>query len=139
MPDLVPLLDAAETEGFDMMRRLADNWREGTNRFDRPGEVLLGVYLDEGTVERGLVAIGGLNIDPYLDDRALGRIRHVYVLPRARSLGVGKALVAELLERARTHFERVRLRTVTDEGSRFYEALGFEVTEEPDATHTLGL
>lgn len=139
MPALVPLLDAAETEGFDMVRRLADGWREGTNRFDRPGEVLLGVCVDEGVVDRDLVAVGGLNVDPYLDDRAVGRIRHVYVVPRARSLGVGKALVAELVENARTHFERVRLRTVTDEGSRFYEALGFEVTEERHATHTLAL
>ena len=41
LPDDIGLLaDAAEKEGFRVVRRLMNEWSSGGNRFDRPGETL---------------------------------------------------------------------------------------------------
>ncbi len=125
---------AARTEGFGMMSELLESWESGANRFDRTGEILL--VVSDG---HQAIAVGGLNIDPYIDEPGVGRIRHVYVASDFRGLGVGADLVTVLLDHARESFDRVRVRTVTDDGSRFYEALGFERTEEEYATHTVTL
>lgn len=47
-------------EGFNMLRRLEDNWLSGHNRFDRPGEKLIGA-----SVEGFIIGVCGLNIDPF--------------------------------------------------------------------------
>ena len=73
-----------------------------------------------------IVAVGGLNVDPYTSDHSIGRVRHVYVSRSARRRGVGKLLVLEIIEAARDSFRQLRLRTNTDEGDRFYRALGFQ-------------
>ena len=114
------------------MHRLVDEWRTGTNRFDQPGEILLGAFTDGR-----LLGIGGLNRDPYASDARTGRVRHVYVVPQARRSGVGQVLVERIVAEAFRSFERVRLRTMTAEGAAFYAALGFVETDEPDATHRL--
>jgi N-acetylglutamate synthase-like GNAT family acetyltransferase len=128
--DISRLLDAERLEGHRLVKRLADEWEDGTNRFDQPGEIAL-----EARLAGDLVAVGGLNRDPYLDDPEVGRLRHVYVSPEARGSGVGRNLVEALVWHARLTFSRVRLRTVTTDGSRFYVALGFEEVDEPEATH----
>lgn len=126
-----PLLRVSRAEGHDLVERLVDDWEDGSNRFDRPGEVAL-----EARLGSRLVGVGGLNRDPYLDDPTVGRIRHVYVSPDARGLGVGRVLVMSLVEHARGHFSRVRLRAGPAEASGFYLRLGFDVTpDESDATH----
>lgn len=128
--DISRLLDAERREGHSLVRRLVDEWEDGTNRFDAPGEIAFEVR-DDGD----LVAVGGLNRDPYIDDPHVGRIRHVFVSPDVRGNGVGRRLVRALIGHAEPTFSRVRLRTVTPEGSRFYLALGFDETDEPNATH----
>lgn len=128
--DVGLLLDASMIEGYDFVERLVRDWEAGSNRFDRSGEILLQVRGDGG-----LVAVGGLNVDPYLDDPTVGRIRHVYVLPSARRSGVGSLLVRTLVWHARGRFSRVRLRVGTPRGGPFYEALGFSPIDEPNATH----
>lgn len=130
--DLGVLLEASISEGYDFVERLVTSWEDGSNRFDRPGEVLLQVRSTSG-----LVGIGGLNVDPYLDDSSVGRIRHVYVLPSARRAGVGSVLVESLVAGAWGNFTRVRLRVGTPRSGSFYEAIGFETTDEPDATHEI--
>lgn len=129
-PDIGRLLDAARDEGHNLVSRLIDDWRDGSNRFDQPGEVLAEVRRD-GI----LCAVGGLNIDPYIDDPTVGRIRHVFVHPDRRRRGVGRILIEFLVDRARGHFARVRLRSLYEPGPPFYAALGFAPSEEPDATH----
>ena len=127
------LLRVSRLEGHDLVERLVDDWKDGSNRFDRPGELAL-----EARLGPRLVGVGGLNLDPYLDDPGVGRIRHVYVSPDARSLGVGRVLVMTLVEHARGRFSRVRLRAGDTEASGFYVRLGFdEAPDEPDATHRL--
>lgn len=133
--DIEALLRASLAEGHDLVKRLVDDWNEGSNRFDRPGEIAL-----QARLGARLVGVGGLNRDPYLDDPAVGRIRHLYVLPDARHRGVGRSLVFTLIDQARATFRRVRLRTGQPEASQLYVALGFEETgDEPDATHVFWL
>jgi GNAT superfamily N-acetyltransferase len=98
------------------------------NRFEREGEILLGVFRGAG-----LIGVGGLNRDPYLGDPAVGRLRHIYVLGAERREGVGRRIVERLLEHARQRFARVRLST--GRAASFYEKLGFEPTDEANATH----
>lgn len=131
--DVQVLLRVSREEGHNLVSRLVDDWEDGSNRFDRPGEVAL-----EARLGSRLVGVGGLNRDPYLDDPGVGRIRHVYLSPDARGLGVGRVLVMSLVEHARGHFSRVRLRTGDAKASGFYLRLGFEeAPDEPDATHQL--
>ena len=61
--DITALLEASQTEGHNLVRHLLDEWNDGSNRFDAPGEALF-----EARVGPRLAAIGGLNRDPYLDD-----------------------------------------------------------------------
>lgn len=129
-PDIERLLVTAREEGHYLVSRLVDEWEDGTNRFDLPGEVLAEMRCD-----RSLCAIGGLNVDPYLEDPTVGRIRHVFVHPSHRRCGVGQALVGFLLDHAANRFRRVRLRSDREPGPQFYAALGFVTTEEPNATH----
>lgn len=133
--DIARLLGESLADGHHLVKRLVDEWDDGSNRFDRPGEIALGARLGGK-----LVGVGGLNRDPYLEDPAVGRIRHLYVSPGARRQGVGRSLVVALVDAARPTFRRVRLRTSQPEASLLYQALGFEETgDEPNATHVFRL
>jgi GNAT superfamily N-acetyltransferase len=123
--------DAAR-EGYTFLDRLAEEWASGANRFDGSGEVLCGC-LDGGN----LVAVGGVNRDPFLDDPRIGRIRRVYVRPAWRNHKLGTALVLWLLDFARPSFEVVRLRAENPGAARLYERLGFLRIDDPNATHIL--
>jgi GNAT superfamily N-acetyltransferase len=127
-------LSALELEslatGFGMVKRLRLAWEDGSNRFDGEGEIFLGAF-DDGR----LIGVGGLSRDPYLDDARTGRVRHVYVLKDERRTGIGRRLVGQILDHARTAFDRVRLSTA--HAAEFYEALGFAPTDEEGATHRL--
>jgi GNAT superfamily N-acetyltransferase len=129
-PALEPLLSESRREGFRFLERLRADLESGANRFDAPGEALLGVYRDAE-----LVAVGGLNRDPYSRDAGTGRLRHLYVHPELRGTGIGRALVDALVSAARPHFGVLRLRTDTTAAARFYEKLGFVPDSSPQATH----
>ncbi|WP_193726822.1 GNAT family N-acetyltransferase [Paenibacillus guangzhouensis] len=79
------LLEESISEGYKFVQKLIDDYTVGSNKFNRSGETLFVAIIDEE-----VVGIGGLNIDPYLDLNDVGRLRHLYVLPRYRSSGVGK-------------------------------------------------
>jgi GNAT superfamily N-acetyltransferase len=124
---------ASEREGYEFVRRLEREWHSGQNRFDRSGERLLGAE-----ASGQLVAVGGINRDHYLDDPRVGRVRHVYVLPEHRSIGVGGVLVRALIDAGRESFDSIRLRAATTRSDTFYARLGFRKVEgEPGATHVL--
>lgn len=129
--ELQPLIDASRAEGYEFVQRLWDEYQAGENRFDGKGALLLGVY-----AEGRLIAVGGVQPDPYLGDPAVGRIRHVYVLPDQRRGGVGRLLVQALMARSASAFSMFTLRTPTEHGRAFYESLGFSSTPRFDAaTH----
>jgi GNAT superfamily N-acetyltransferase len=131
-PGLELLLSEAHEEGYDFIETLVEQWASAENRFDAPGEGLLG-HLHDGL----LVAVGGLNVDPFAGRPDMGRIRRVYVRPAWRNKGIGRALVSALVDRARTHFRCVRLRAENTSAARLYESMGFSPTLSPDATHIL--
>jgi GNAT superfamily N-acetyltransferase len=126
------LRSEAKEEGYDFLETLVEDWESGENRFDDPGETLLG-GLDEGL----LMAVGGLNCDPFAGRPDMGRIRRVYVRQAWRNQGLGRALVEALVQEARAHFRCVRLRAENIGAARLYERIGFAATPGPDATHTL--
>jgi GNAT superfamily N-acetyltransferase len=132
VPGMERLKSEAKDEGYDFLETLVEDWASGTNRFDAPGETLLG-GLDEGL----LVAVGGLNCDPFAGRPDMGRIRRVYVRQAGRNQGIGRALVNALVQEARAHFRCVRLRAENAGAARLYERIGFAATPGPDATHTL--
>jgi len=83
--ELQPLLDESRAEGFEFMDRLLAEYLNGSNQFNEPREVLFGAYCG-----LKLIAIGGLNRDPYLTDSDIARVRHLYVLSAWRNKGIGK-------------------------------------------------
>ncbi|MGJ8569478.1 MAG: GNAT family N-acetyltransferase [Hoeflea sp.] len=126
--DVQPLSDEAWTDGYAYVERMLQDWKSGENRFDGPGERLVGAFEDEV-----LIGFCGLNRDPYTSEIA-GRIRHIYVDLAHRHLGIARALLAETLDSASSWFPRIRLRA-TPASKSFYERLGFQPVDEKDATH----
>jgi predicted GNAT family acetyltransferase len=118
-------------EGFHFIERLWEEWENGKNRFDAPGERLLG-YIENAS----LIAVGGVNQDPS-GRIGIGRIRRVYVRPAWRSQGVAQMLVEALVETARTNFSSLELRTDNPTAARLYERIGFEKRAVQNATHVL--
>lgn len=135
-PGLFGLLVAeSESAGYRLVRRLADEWASGENRFDRPGEVLFAAWVDGH-----LIGACGLNIDPYTKAASVGRVRHLYVLAAYRRLGVGGQLVGRVVDAARGRFGRLRLSTQNPEAAQLYERMGFARSAgAPDHTHFLEL
>ena len=130
-----PLLAASEAEGFRFVRRVADEWESGANRFAGKGEALLGSFVDGR-----LVAICGLSQDPYLRKATVGRLRNLYVLPEYRGRRIGTALARRVIELSRSAFEVLRLRAATEPAAALYERLGFRATtEEENCTHVMRL
>jgi GNAT superfamily N-acetyltransferase len=129
------LIEDSERAGLPLVRRLADEWASGANRFDGPGEALFGAR-----VEGRLVGVGGLSVDPYLADPGVGRVRHLYVRSDVRRRGVGRRLMAAILGTARGRFDTVRLSTQNPAAARLYEGLGFRPSADtPRCTHRLDL
>ena len=126
------LVAESEGAGLHLVSRLVDEWRSGHNRFDRPGEALFGAWVDQR-----LAGVCGLNVDPYIDDAGVGRVRHLYVLTASRRLGVGRELVEQVIRAARGRFTTLRLSTSNPAAARLYEALGFHPVERAHCTHVL--
>jgi GNAT superfamily N-acetyltransferase len=129
-PDVGELVADSEHAGQRFVRRLVDEWGDGSNRFDQPGEALFGAR-----VEGRLVGVCGLNVDPYVRDDRVGRVRHLYVLTASRRLGVGRVLMEHVVEAARGRFGTLRLSTNNPAAARLYEALGFRPVGQPHCTH----
>lgn len=130
------LVVESEQAGLTFVRRLVDEWVSGTNRFDRPGEALFGLWVDGR-----LIGVCGLNIDPYTNAARVGRVRHLYVLSAFRRLGAGRRLVIEVIQAGRGVFDVLRLSTSNPAAARLYKTLGFRPIEESakDATHEVSL
>ena len=128
---LDPLAAEAGAQGYAFMGRLIDEARSGRNSFDKSGECFCGIYLSSA-----LIGCGGINQDPYTD-QYVGRLRHVYILSEFRRKGVASTLVKDLLNRSKSSFGVIRLRTSDDQAGRFYEALGFNPIDHDSATHLI--
>jgi len=69
--ELALLVAESEQAGLSLVRKLVDEWRDGSNAFHRPGEAVFGARVDGR-----LVGVCGLNVDPYAGDDRIGRVRH---------------------------------------------------------------
>jgi GNAT superfamily N-acetyltransferase len=126
------LVEESRVQGYWMLVRLADGWRGGGNRFRRRGEMLVGAWQDAV-----LAGVAGLNIDPYVEGRREGRVRHLYVGSAHRRQGVGRLLVGAIIDKARLYFPMLNARA-PEAAFPFYEALGFKrVTGEEFHTHRM--
>ena len=136
LPDGIhPLAEEARSEGHEFVIRLIQSWLSAENQFNRRGEVLYAV-----TFENNLVGVGGLNLDPYAENPLVGRVRHLYISKKYRRQGAARALVEEIIHKAKETFSVLRLRTSSPEADLFYCSLGFEAqTEQKECTHILRL
>jgi len=130
--DIKHLVRVSEFEGHRFVRRLQVEWHSAENRFDKCGESLFGAFEQEK-----LVAICGVNRDPYCVSSAAGRLRHLYVHPNYRRMGIGRDLVLQCLDCASIHFDVIRLRTTDARAESLYKGLGFCAVSELTATHEL--
>ena len=125
------LIDEARGAGHRFLDRLSEEWLAGINRFCKPGEALFLL-----TAPPAVIAVCGVNIDPYSADPGVARLRHLYVLAAWRRHGFGSRLVRHATEHAAFHsFRRMRLRTASPSAAVFYETLGFRPCVDPSATH----
>jgi GNAT superfamily N-acetyltransferase len=134
--DLTNLVEQSKEEGFRFVERLVNDYRSGSNTFNRGGEVLLGVFNEEGT----LVAIGGLNKDPFSTGECIGRLRRFYVSKEFRRSGIGSMLVRRIIDEARKYYDILVLHTDTEQGDTFYRAIGFSKGDlYSKSSHYMGL
>ena len=76
--------------------------------------------------EKGvLVAIGGLNKDPFSNGQNIGRLRRFYVDKEYRRKGIGSLLVKKIIEEAKKYYEILVLHTDTEQADKFYSSIGF--------------
>lgn len=133
--DVSKLVEESEAEGYRFLRRLVDQYEDGTNTFNKEGEILYGAW-DNGQ----LVAIGGLNRDPYSNKSGVGRLRRFYISEKVRRQGIGTQLLQKIVDHARGHFKELVVRTDSANADAFYRANGFSGDLGlPDASHGLTL
>lgn len=134
--DLAHLVKESKKEGFRFLERLIDEYKDGTNSFNKPGEFIYGVYNAHGIV----VAIGGLNIDPFTENQSIGRLRRFYVAADYRRKGIGALLLNEIISDAKRYYHVLVLNTDTERADRFYTSFGFCKEDKfKNSTHYLYL
>lgn len=134
--DFIHLVNESKEQGFCFLERLVDEYKNGTNTFNRPGEALYGVF-DKMSVS---IAIGGLNIDPFSNQPKVGRLRRFYVSKNYRRMGLGSLMLETIILDAVNYYNIIVLHTDTKEADKFYTAFGFSKNYTfPKATHSLNL
>ncbi|GAK04001.1 acetyltransferase, GNAT family [Geomicrobium sp. JCM 19037] len=126
------LVDESQREGFRFIRRLLRDYEEGTNRFDQLGECLVGAYASDGQ----LIAIAGLNTDPYCDATRVGRLRRFYVSRPYRRKGTGTLMLESIIQYAKPNYDVLTLYTDSKKADRFYTSFGFSRLAQHRSTNT---
>ena len=104
------------------------------NDFSKYGEILFGIFISDMCI-----GIGGLNIDPFVNNSKIGRIRHVYISQKYRRKGYASLLMRKIIKFAAKHFKLLRLYTENPIASSFYKSLGFIQSNSIKVTHVLQL
>ncbi|MCK0473243.1 GNAT family N-acetyltransferase [Halalkalibacter sp. APA_J-10(15)] len=134
--DLDRLVKQSKQDGFRFVERLINDYENGSNTFNNFGEVLFGVFNEEDV----LVAIGGLNKDPYSNEKFIGRLRRFYVSKEYRRNGVGSLLVKKMIDEAKRYYNILVLHTDTEQADKFYTSLGFlKENLYPNSSHYMEL
>jgi GNAT superfamily N-acetyltransferase len=129
--DIENIRNESLEEGHNMINRLVTEYRSGENRFDKPGEKLVGYIMDNETV-----ALCGLNIEPM--NNRFGRIGRLYVSKDYRHRKIGTALVSYLIEHAKKYFESVVVNIGDLPVDDFYKSAGFSPVDNESYTHIYG-
>ncbi|WP_419893826.1 GNAT family N-acetyltransferase [Oceanobacillus kimchii] len=130
--ELDTLVKESKQDGFRFLERLVNDYEAGSNAFNNFGEGLFAVFNEEGVI----IAIGGLNKDPYSNEKSIGRLRRFYVSKEYRRKGVGSLLVNKIIDEAKKYYEILVLHTDTGQADKFYTSLGFSKENlYPNSSH----
>ncbi|MGE7931610.1 GNAT family N-acetyltransferase [Viridibacillus arvi] len=130
--DIDSLVKQSKADGFRFVERLVNDYKNGSNTFNHIGEGLFGVFNEEGV----LVAIGGLNKDPFSNEQSIGRLRRFYVCKAYRRKGIGSLLVKRIIDEAKKYYKIIVLHTDTEQADKFYSSIGFsKKTLYPNSSH----
>lgn len=119
--NLDSLVKQSKDEGFRFVERLINDYKNCSNTFNHFGEGLFGVFNGEGV----LIAIGGLNKDPFSNEQYIGRLRRFYVSKEYRRHGIGSLLVKRIVDEAKRYYKILVLHTDTEHAEKFYTSIGF--------------
>ncbi len=129
--DISEIIKSANSEGHNFINRLVNEFQNGKNCFNKPGEKFT-TYI----INSKVVAVCGINIEP--SNEAFRRIRRLYVLPEFRRKGIGSSLVKTLLKHASKHFSAVIVNIGKLPNEKFYSNLGFrKINGDYNYTHIL--
>ncbi len=113
---------------FDLNGFLEKSKEEGFHFVER----LFGVFNEEGV----LVAIGGLNNDPFSKEQYIGRVRRFYVIKEHRREGIGSLLLTNIIDVAKSYYKILVLHTDNEHADKFYTSIGFIKTDfYPNSSH----
>lgn len=130
------LVKESEAEGYRFLTRLVNDFQDGTNRFNKPGEALFAVQNEVGDV----VAVGGVNQSPFSEDTQVARLQRFYVLGDARRQGVGSMLLKQIVYHANGIFNEMTVRTESSKADAFYRSNGFQLDDSAsETTHVMKL
>jgi GNAT superfamily N-acetyltransferase len=119
--DFDSLANQSKGEGFRFVERLIIDYKNGRNTFNHFGEGLFGVFNEEDI----LVAIGGLNKDPFSNEPHIGRLRRFYVSKEYRRIGIGSLLLKRIIDEAKGYYKILVLHTDSEQADEFYSSIGF--------------
>ena len=117
------LVAEAEAEGHRHLTRLKVELSEAA-----PFTAILAAFHDGD-----LVGVGALTPEPA--DPARQRMRRFYVAPRARRLGVARALANALLQEALQHTRHVTVHAGEPQAAWFWEAMGYAPVDAQPWSH----
>jgi ribosomal protein S18 acetylase RimI-like enzyme len=123
-----------QSEGFNFVQRTIFEWENGINNFKKKGEILFGIFTSDLCI-----GLGGLNVDPFIVNPHVGRVRHVYISQKYRRNGLGSLLLKKIINNSTKHFKLLRLYADNQIASSFYKSLGFKQSIGIKVTHTLKL
>jgi GNAT superfamily N-acetyltransferase len=131
---LEPLNIEALADGICIVKKTINEWRTGENTFSKTGEKFWGLFIGSECI-----AIGGLQIDPYVEnnDGTVGRVRHLYVAKKNRGNGLSRVIMNLVLDEAKKNFKILRLSTKNPIAASLYESLGFVKKEGVKVTHII--
>jgi GNAT superfamily N-acetyltransferase len=133
--EIIDLVKESLTEGHRHISRLLEDYKSGRNRFSEDGEALFAAFLKDR-----IIGICGLNKDPILNDKSIGRVRRLYVLKEYRQHGVGRRLMDTVIQVAMRHYNVIVLNTDNPVADKFYRSLGFsDQLTYTNSTHHLTL
>ena len=127
--DLAALSEEATAAGIINVARLVERWRDGSERYDAPGESML-----LARVSDVVVGVGGIAWCP--DVAGALRVRRFYVSDSYRRRGIARMLATPLVDSGFEHTEAITCNAMASAAAApFWESMGFESVDINGITH----